>query len=89
MSEIFATVKCPAAQVNAARQIGGDQWAFGGQFTTDPAGALPVTHYISSGSADAGLLALIAMIAGVVVSFDSNPYNVLAEWELYPIAEEL
>jgi hypothetical protein len=76
MTDIAATVIVPIAQVDTARTIGGDQWRFIRPLTTDPTGPsnpdAEVTDYVSSGQADAGLLALILQLPGVIADYDHN-----------------
>jgi len=74
MTDITATVIVPIAVVDTARTIGGDQWRFVRPLTTDPTGPTnpdaEVTDYASSGAADAGLLALIVQLPGVIADYD-------------------
>lgn len=53
MSDVFKTIIVPAVDVQPARDaaamIQGGAGMFQAGLTTDPAGALPITHYISSG----------------------------------------
>ena len=74
MTDIAATVIVPVAVVDTARTIGGDQWTFVRALTTDPTGpsnsSAEITDYVSSGAADAGLLALIVQLPGVIADYD-------------------
>lgn len=95
MTDIAATVIVPVAQVATARTIGGDQWAFRRALTTDPTGPsnpdAEVTDYVSSGAADAGLLALIVQLPGVIADYDPNHtwQDALAANGRYIIADEI
>lgn len=89
MTDIYATVAVPASEVATARTIGGDQWAFPRKLTIDPAGAEPATHYGSSGSADAALLALILALPDVQVNYTDPWQDALTGFGLYIVAEEL
>lgn len=95
MTEIAATVIVPVAVVDTARTIGSDQWRFTRELTTDPTGpsnaGAEITDYGSSGAADAGLLALIVQLPGVVADFDPNHtwQDTLAANGRYIILEEI
>lgn len=91
MTDIYATVTCPLDQLDTARQIGGDQWAFSRALTTDAEGDPPATHYGSSGDADAALLALIVNLPGVQVNYDENvsPTDAIAAMGLRFVVEEI
>lgn len=95
MTDIAATVIVPVAQIDTARLIGGDQWAFRRALTTDPTGpsnpAAEITDYGSSGAADAGLLALIVQLPGVIADYDPEHswQDTLAANGRYIIAEEI
>jgi hypothetical protein len=91
MTDIYATVAVPADQVDTARNIGGDQWAFSRALTTDSSGAPPATHYGSSGEADAALLALIVNLPGVQVNYDENvsATDAIAAMGLHFVVEEV
>lgn len=100
--DIAATVIVPVAQVDTARTIGtpdpeNPQWRFNRPLTTDPTGpsnsSAEVTHYVSSGAADAGLLALIVNLPGVIVDYvvteEHGWQTTIAANGLYTIAEEI
>lgn len=79
MTDIAATVIVPIAVVDTARTIGvpdpnNPQWRFNRALTTDPTGpsnsSAEITDYVSSGAADAGLLALIVQLPGVIADYD-------------------
>lgn len=89
MTDIYATVAVPAASVDTARTIGGSQWAFARALTTDANGAPPATHYGSSGSADAALLALILALPDVLVDYTNTATDALAGFGLHFVAEEI
>jgi hypothetical protein len=89
MTDIYATVICPADQVDTARTIGGNQWAFPRALTTDPSNVPPATDYGSSGDADAALLALIVALPGVVVNYTDTWQDALAAAGRYLVAEEI
>jgi hypothetical protein len=72
VTDIYATVIVPVGQLDSARIIGGNQWGFIRALTSDTDGAPPPTHYVSSGQADAALLALIVNLPGVIVNYDQN-----------------
>lgn len=95
MTDIAATVIVPIDQVATARLIGGDQWAFRRALTTDPTGptnsSAEITDYVSSGAADAGLLALIVQLPGVIADYDPEHswQDTLAANGRYTILEEI
>lgn len=97
MSEIAATVIVPVDQVATARIIGAsdpvNSWTFPRALTTDPTGpsnpAAEITDYGASGAGDAGVLALIVMLPGVVVDYTENWQAVLAANGRYIIADEI
>jgi len=99
MTDIAATVIVPAAVVETARTIGSSDsvnpWTFPRALTTDPTGPsnpdAEITDYDASGTADAGLLALIAQLRGVVVNFTDTWQDSLnaADPQRYIIAEEM
>lgn len=91
MTDIYATVAVPLDQLDAARNIGGDQWGLTRALTTDANGAPPATHYGSSGKADAVLLALIVNLPGVLVNYDENvsPPDALTGFGLRFVVEEV
>lgn len=87
MTDIAATVIVPIAQVETARTIGAPdpnnpQWRFIRALTTDPTGPsnpdAEVTDYVSSGQADAGLLALIVQLPGVLAFYTGTWQEALA-----------
>lgn len=91
MTDISATVAVPADQVDAARYIGipgagteneNPQWAFVRALTDSPGGE-NITHYLSSGAADAALLALIVNLPGVLVVYPEGAQAALASWGLH------
>lgn len=95
MTDIYATVAVPAAEVNTARTIGiptseNPQWAFTRTLTTDVNGTPPVTHYATSGQADAALLALIiASIPDVLVNYTDSGQDAIAGFGLHFVVEEI
>lgn len=78
MTDIAATVIVPIAVVDTARTIGASDsvnpWTFNRALTTDPTGPsnpdAEITDYGASGAAEAGLLALIVQLPGVIADYD-------------------
>lgn len=90
MTDIYATVACPAADVATARTIGGDQWPFTRACTTDAEGDPPATHYASSGQADAALLALVLVsLPNIQVNYTDTGVDALTGWGLRFVVEEI